>query len=118
MKKIERKIHVIDVADKTVGRSATRIATLLRGKNKPEFEPHIDGGDIVRVSNIKKLKFSGKKLEQKKYYRYSGYPGGLKETKMSDLMKNDPAKILERAVREMLPPVKFRKNMMKRLIIQ
>jgi len=116
--KTERKLHKIDATDKSVGRLATQIAIFLRGKNKPEYEPNLDRGDIVSVSNITKLKFTGKKLEQKKYYRYSGYPGGLKEKKMSQLKNEKPAEILRRAVREMLPPVKFRKEMMKRLIIR
>ncbi len=113
-----RKSHKIDATNQSVGRLATKIATILRGKNKPEFVPYLDSGDIVEVSNIKKLKFTGRKLEQKKYYHYSGYPGGMKETKMSDLAKTNPAEILKRAVREMLPPVKFRREMMKRLIIR
>jgi len=118
MNKIERKTHKIDATDKVVGRIATKIATFLRGKNKSEFEPHIDGGDVVEVINIDKLKFTGKKKEQKKYYRYSGYPGGLKEIKIKDLIEKNPGEILRRAVREMLPPVKFRKDMMRRLIIR
>ena len=118
MQKIERKIHKFDAYNKTVGRLSTEIALILRGKNKPEFEPHLDCGDIVEVKNVDKLKFTGKKLEQKKYYRYSGYQGGLKETKMSDLAKNNPAEILKRAVREMLPPTKLRPKMLKRLIIR
>ena len=117
-KKIERKLHKIDAEDKSVGRISTEIALLLRGKNKPEFEPHIDGGDIVELVNVDKLKFTGKKLDQKKYYSYSGYPGGLKTKKMSELAEENPAEIVKRAVREMLPPVKFRKAMLKRLIIR
>lgn len=111
-------MHKIDATDKAVGRIATQIAILLRGKNKPEFFPHKDNGDVVEVSNISKLKFSGKKAEQKKYFSYSGYPGGLKTKKMSELIIDNPAEILRRAVREMLPPVKFRSDMMKRLIIR
>jgi len=118
MIKIERKHIKIDAADKSVGRLATRIALVLRGKDKPEYTPNIDSGDIVEVSNIAKLKFTGKKLEQKKYFRYSGYPGGLKTVKMRDLMQNKPADILVRAVREMLPPNRLRNGMMKRLIIK
>lgn len=118
MNKVTRKLHKIDATNQSVGRIGTQIATFLRGKNKPEFERHIDCGDIVEISNITKLKFTGKKLEQKKYYHYSGYPGGLKETKMKVLAENNPADILRRAVREMLPPVKFRTAMMKRLIIR
>lgn len=118
MEKITRKLHKIDAKDQSAGRIATQIAIMLRGKNKPEFEKNIDCGDIVEVANIDKLKFSGKKLEQKKYYKHSGYPGGLKETKMSDLAEKNPAEILKRAVRDMLPPVKFRGAMLKRLIIR
>ena len=115
---MERKLHKIDVEGKSVGRVATGIAMLLRGKNKPEFLPHQDCGDIVEVSDIDKLKFTGKKLLQKKYYKYSGYPGGLKEKKMGDVFKIDPGDVLRRAVREMLPPVRFRRDMIKRLIIR
>jgi len=118
MKKIERKLHKFDATGKSVGRIGTEIALILRGKNKPEFQKHIDCGDIIEVSNIDKLNFTGKKLEQKKYYSYSGYPGGLKEKKMSELAEKNPAEILKRAVREMLPPVKFRNDMLKRLIIR
>ena len=114
---INRQLHKIDAANQSAGRLATQIAIILRGKNKPEFQPHLDLGDIVQVSNADKLKFTGKKLEQKKYFRYSGYPGGLKETKMGDLAESNPAEILRRAVREMLPGNRLRKGMMKRLII-
>lgn len=114
----ERKIYKLDADGKAVGRLATEIANLLRGKNTPEFEMHIDNGGVVQVSNIKKLKFSGKKLEQKEYYSYSGYPGGLKTKKMSDLEKSNPAEILMRAVREMIPPTRLRNDMLKRLIIK
>jgi large subunit ribosomal protein L13 len=116
-KQIERQKHQLDAADKSVGRLATEIAVLLRGKNKPEFVPNVDMGDIVEVFNTGRMKFTGKKLEQKKYYQYSGYPGGIKETKMSDLQEKRPEEILERAVRNMLPANKLRKNMLKRLTI-
>jgi large subunit ribosomal protein L13 len=118
MNKIERKIHKLDATNKTVGRLSTQISIYLRGKNKTTFDPAIDGGDIVEISNINKLKFTGKKLQQKKYYRYSGYPGGLKTIKMSDINQKNPGEILRRSVREMLPDVKFRRNMTKRLIIK
>ena len=111
----ERKIHKIDAADQVMGRLASSIALILRGKNKAEFQPHIDGGDIVEVANVKKMKFTGKKMEQKKYFRYSGYPGGLKETKIADLA---PAEVLKRAVKQMLPATRLRDNMLKRLIIK
>ena len=118
MIKIERKIHKIDATDQTIGRLASKIALIVRGKNKSSFQPHIDGGDIVEVANIDKVKFTGKKLDQKKYFSYSGYPGGLKTRKMSDIAIKNPGEILKRAVREMLPPVKFRDNMLKRIIIK
>ena len=118
MKKIERKLHKIDATNKAVGRLASQIAIILRGKNNPEYKPNIDCGDIVEVKHINKLKFSGKKLAQKKYYRYSGYQGGLKTIKMSEMFVNNTPEILRRAVREMLPPNKLRKNMLKRLIIR
>jgi large subunit ribosomal protein L13 len=116
-KQIERQKHQLDATDRSAGRLATEIATLLRGKHKPEFVPHVDMGDIVEVSNASRMRFTGKKLEQKKYYRYSGYPGGIKETKLSELKEEKPEEVLERAVRNMLPANKLRKNMLKRLTI-
>jgi large subunit ribosomal protein L13 len=113
-----RKIHKIDATDKAVGRLASSIALLLRGKNKPEYEPRIDQGDIVHVENIKKLKFTGKKLDQKKYFHYSGYPGGLKTKKMSEVFIVNPRDVLKRAVKQMLPANRQREDMMKRLIIR
>ena len=118
MEKIERKIYNLDAANKSIGRLATQIALILRGKNKPEFNPASDSGDIAQVKNIRQAKFTGKKIEQKKYYSYSGYPGGLKSKKIADVFKVNPAEILKTAVYEMLPPVKFRRNMMRRLIIK
>ena len=112
---MQRKIHKIDVENKSIGRVASDIALILRGKNKPEFMPNLDCGDIVEVVNVAKAKITGKKLDQKKYYHYSGYPGGLKERVMGDIFEKDPGEVLRRAVRDMLPPVKFRKEMMKRL---
>jgi len=118
MKNIERKLHKIDATDQTIGRIATRIATLLRGKNKATYQPHLDEGDIVEVSNIKLAKFTGKKLNQKLYYRFTGYPGGLRTKKMGDVMKTKPPLVLQKAVKEMLPPTRLRPAMMKRLIIK
>jgi len=118
MQKIKRKIHRIDASEKIVGRLASDISIILRGKNKPEFERHIDCGDIVEVFNVKDIVFSGKKLEQKEYFRYSGYQGGLKRISMKKLFLDKPDEVLKRAVRDMLPPVKFRNNMLKRLIIR
>ena len=118
MKTIERKLHQLDATDMSVGRLATKVANLLRGKTKPEFEPHIDGGDIVEVKNVAKMKFTGKKLDQKEYKSYTGYLGGLRSKKMGQVYASNPGDVLYRAVRDMLPPVKFRVSMLKRLIIK
>ncbi|MEI6288678.1 MAG: 50S ribosomal protein L13 [bacterium] len=115
MKKIERTIHQIDATDKIVGRLATEIAMLLRGKNKPSFEPHTDCGDIVEVSNCAKLKFSGKKEDQKLYYWHTNYPGGIKSKTAGDTLKKNPGEVLRRAVNGMLPKNKLRDQMLKRL---
>jgi len=115
---MERKIQKFDATGMTVGRLATKTALALRGKDKPEFQPHIDSGDFVEITNIDKLKFTGKKLDQKEYYSYSGYPGGLKTRKMSDILAKNPGDVLYRAVREMLPPTRLRTGMLKRLIIK
>lgn len=118
MKNPNRQKHQIDATDQTIGRLATGIALILRGKHKPEFDKSRDSGDIVEVANIDKVKFTGKKLEQKKYYSYSGYPGGLKEKKMNDVFSKNPGEVLKKAVRDMLPPVRFRNDMLKRIIIK
>jgi len=118
MKNIERKLHKIDATDKSIGRMATNIAQILRGKNKPEYQAHLDLGDIVEVLNIEKVVFSGKKLDQKQYHHYSGYIGGLKTRKMSEVFEKNPGDVLYRAVREMLPNTKLRNGMLKRLIIK
>ncbi len=118
MKNIERKLHQLDATDLTVGRLATKISTLLRGKNKPEYQAHLDLGDIVEVKNVSKMKFTGKKLDQKQYHHYSGYLGGLKSKKLGDVFAATPGDVLYRAVREMLPDTKLRVGMLKRLIIK
>jgi len=100
---VERKWYVIDATEKRVGRLATEIAILLRGKHKPEFTPHVDTGDFVVVVNVDKVVFSGNKMQKKMYYRHSGYPGGLKETRAIDLLKTHPERILYSAVKGMLP---------------
>ncbi len=117
-KPILRNRHEIDATDLTVGRLATRVATLLRGKHKVGYEPHIDAGDIVTVTNTAKLRFSGKKLSQRNYYSYSGYPGGLKTKKMSDVFSAKPGEVFKRAVKQMLPPTRLRDGMMKRLTVK
>jgi large subunit ribosomal protein L13 len=118
MKNIERKLQKLDATGQSVGRLATRIANLLRGKTKAEYQAHLDLGDIVEVTNITKFKFTGKKLGQKQYHHYSGYRGGLKSKKMSEVYKATPGDVLYRAVREMLPDNRLRVGMLKRLIIK
>lgn len=118
MENINRKLHTLDATNKSVGRLASQIALLLRGKNKPEYLPHLDLGDNVLVVNSNKIKFSGKKIDQKKYFKYSGFPGGLKETKLRDLLKIKPTEVLKRAVRQMLPKTKFREKLLQRLVIK
>lgn len=114
---IERENHKIDAAGQAIGRLATEIATLLRGKNRATYQPHIDEGAVVYVSNIRQVIFTGKKLEQKNYYHYSGYQGGLKTLKMRDLQATQPDDVLRRAVKQMLPANRLREGMLKRLII-
>lgn len=110
-----RKVHKIDLADRALGRVASEIAVLLRGKHKTDFEPHLDRGDIVNVVNVDKLKFTGKKAEQKTYYRHTGYPGGVREEKLYRLFKRRPEEVLRKAVYNMLPKNKLRNQMIKRL---
>jgi len=102
-KDIDKKWYVIDASGKTLGRFSTEIAKILRGKNKPIFTPHIDCGDYVIVINTSKLVFTGNKLEDKKYYRHSGYVGNLKVTSLGKLMKKSPEFVLLKAVKGMLP---------------
>jgi large subunit ribosomal protein L13 len=112
---MERKTHTIDAAGKVLGRLASEIAVLLRGKQKPDFVPYKDMGDFVVVKNVEKIKITGKKLEQKKYYRHSGYLGGLKEIPLKTLFKERPAEVFKKAVLGMLPKNKLRAKMIKRL---
>ncbi len=115
---MERKIHTIDATDKVLGRLAVQSAVLLRGKQKPTFLHYKDEGDFITVKNIKNIKVTGKKLEQKKYYRHAGYPGGFKELSMKELLEKKPSEILKRAVLGMLPKNKTRKEIIKRLKIE
>lgn len=100
---VERNWYVIDATGKRVGRLATEIATLLRGKHKPEFTPHVDTGDFVVIINAEKVVFTGNKLTKKIYYRHSGHPGGLRETRAIDMLRTHPERIIEFAVKGMLP---------------
>lgn len=115
MQKIERATHQIDATDKPLGRLATEVVLILRGKNKPTFEPHIDAGDFVEVENCSKIKFTGKKLDQKEYIWHSNYPGGLKRKKVRDVFNTNPGEVLKKAVYGMLPKNKLRDLMIKRL---
>lgn len=115
MLKIERKIHKIDATGKVLGRLAVQITQFLMGKNKADYRLNVDNGDIVIVQNAGKVKITGKKLEQKNYYRHSQYPGGLKSKKMNEIFLKNPAEILKKAVWNMLPKNKLRKPRIKRL---
>ena len=115
--KIERKWYVVDAEGCTLGRLASEVAKVLRGKNKPEYTPHVDTGDYVIVINASQLVFTGKKLEQKIYYRHTGYPGGLKETKYRILMQEKPETAMRVAVRGMMPRNTVCKDSLKRLHI-
>ncbi|HEX5261818.1 MAG TPA: 50S ribosomal protein L13 [Gaiellales bacterium] len=102
-REIEQKWYVVDAEAQTLGRLATRIADVLRGKGKPQYTPHVDTGDFVVVVNAEKIRVTGKKLEQKVYYRHSGYPGGLRERTLAEQLQRRPEEVLRRAVRGMLP---------------
>ncbi len=115
---MERKIHKIDAEGKIAGRLASEIAFLLQGKHKTIYQPNIDQGDSVEVSNVAGLKFSGKKVQQKTYYRTTGYPGGIRTKQLKDLFVSNPAEVLRRTVWNMLPKNKLRPKMFKRLIIK
>ena len=115
---LQRQTHTIDASDQRLGRLAVQVATLLRGKSKVDFAPHKDGGDFVVVQNIKNMQFSGDKVDQKKYYRHSGYPGGLKEKSLGVLFQERPAEVLRKAVRGMIPANKLRDKQLKRLKVE
>ncbi len=112
---IERQWHTVDAADKTLGRLATQIAKLLMGKHKPMFTPSMDAGDFVVVINAEKIQVSGNKAQQKLYYRHSGYPGGLKSISLEKLMQTKPTRVIEHAVKGMLPHTHLGANMRRRL---
>lgn len=116
--KITRQHIEVDASGEAVGRIATQVAMMLRGKNKPTFSPHIDGGDFVKVINASKVKFTGLKFVQKDYYHHTQHPGGLRRTPMKHVFEKDPTEVLRRAVYGMLPKNKLRDEMMKRLTIK
>ncbi|MBR5336659.1 MAG: 50S ribosomal protein L13 [Lachnospiraceae bacterium] len=114
---IERKWYVVDAAGKTLGRLSSEVAKVLRGKNKPIFTPHIDTGDYVIIINADKVKVTGKKLEQKKYYHHSDYVGGMKETSLKDMIAKKPEKVVELAVKGMLPKGPLGRDMYRKLFV-
>lgn len=114
-KDIQRQWYIVDASSDSLGRLATMIATHLTGKHKPSYTAHIDCGDGVIVINAAKLKLTGKKFEQKTYYRHSGYPGALKEATAAEVLAKDPTQIIVSAVRGMLPANKLRDGWLKRL---
>lgn len=115
--KIERKWYVVDAEGQTLGRLTSEIAKVLRGKNKPEFTPHVDTGDYVIVVNAEKVKTTGKKLDQKIYYKHSDYVGGMKETTLRELLAKKPEKVVELAVKGMLPKGPLGRAMLKKLFV-
>lgn len=113
--KIERKWYVVDAEGCTLGRLTSEIAKVLRGKNKPVYTPHIDTGDYVIVINAAKVKVTGKKLDQKVYYSHSDYVGGMKETTLREMMDKKPERVIELAVKGMLPKGPLGRSMIKKL---
>lgn len=112
---IERTWHVIDATDVVLGRLASQAAQLLRGKHKPTFAPHVDTGDFVIIINADKVALTGAKLEQKKAYRHSGYPGGLRATSYTELMAKNPQRAVEKAIRGMLPKNSLARHQLSKL---
>ena len=113
--KIERKWYVVDAEGCTLGRLSSEIANVLRGKNKPEYTPHVDTGDYVIVVNADKVKVTGKKLQQKIYYNHSDYVGGMRETTLAEMLAKKPEKVVELAVKGMLPKGPLGRAMIKKL---
>ena len=114
-KDITEAWHVVDADNKPLGRLASEVAKILRGKHRPEFSPHLDLGDYVIIVNAEKIYLSGKKAEQKVYYSYSGYQGGLRVRRIEEVMAQDPTKVLRHAVRGMLPSNRLGRRLLKKL---
>lgn len=112
---VQRNWVLVNVEDKILGRAATQIANILRGKNKPLFTPHEDTGDFVVVINAQKIRLTGNKLQDKIYYKHTGFRGGLKETTAEKMLQKNPALVIEKAVYGMLPGNKMRQHLMKKL---
>ena len=115
--KIERKWYVVDAEGCTLGRLASGIASVLRGKNKPQFTPHVDTGDYVIIVNADKIKVTGKKLEQKIYYNHSDYVGGMRETTLKEMLAKKPERVIELAVKGMLPKGPLGRSMYTKLFV-
>ena len=115
--KIERKWYVVDADGCTLGRLASGVASVLRGKNKPQFTPHVDTGDYVIIVNADKIKVTGKKMDQKIYYNHSDYVGGMKETTLKEMMAKKPEKVVELAVKGMLPKGPLGREMYTKLFV-
>ena len=113
--KIERKWYVVDADGCTLGRLASGVASVLRGKNKPQFTPHVDTGDYVIIVNADKIKVTGKKLEQKIYYNHSDYVGGMRETTLKEMLAKKPERVIELAVKGMLPKGPLGRSMLTKL---
>ena len=114
---VERKWLIIDAEGEVVGRLGSRIATILRGKHKPSYTPHVDCGDYVIVINAEKVRFTGMKMDQKEYLRHTGYPGGQRKATPRDLLDKKPERIIENAVRGMLPKNRLGRAMFKKLFV-
>jgi large subunit ribosomal protein L13 len=112
---VKQEWYVVDAEGQTLGRLASQIAAILRGKHKPQFSPAVDVGDFVIVVNAEKVRVTGRKMEQKKYYRHSGYPGGLSEITLADQLKRHPTRVIKAAVRGMLPRNRLGRKTLKKL---
>ena len=114
---VNRKWYVVDAEGQTLGRLATKVATILRGKNKVTYTPHVDTGDYVIIINASKVKLTGKKLDDKMYYNHSGYPGGLRERNAKTMIEKYPEEMVQRAVKGMLPKGPLGRKMLKKLFV-
>ncbi|KAF2955816.1 50S ribosomal protein L13 [Marinitoga sp. 38H-ov] len=112
---VERKWYVVDATGMSLGRLASQVAKVLQGKHKPTYTPHVDTGDYVIVINAEKIVLTGKKLTQKKYYRHTGYPGGIKEQTAKEILEKYPERLIEKAVKGMLPKTTLGRHMFKKL---
>ena len=112
---IVRKWYVVDASDQTLGRLASRVARILIGKHKPIFSPNMDSGDFVIIVNAEKIRTTGRKLSDKMYYSHSGYPGGIKSADLETMLRTHPERVLERAIKNMLPHNKLGRNMIRKL---